>query len=100
MRSRCDAVRAHQSGHVCGDCGKPRSCYHLTRSLLCRQFEIERQQEGKRIGAVFHAVGFADGGIEGGDGGFKRVIAGIFDRAVKRAQGQAMFGAQGAAQAA
>lgn len=66
----------------------------------CRQFEIERQQEGKRIGAVFHAVGFADGGIEGGDGGFKRVIAGIFDRAVKRAQGQAMFGAQGAAQAA
>jgi hypothetical protein len=59
--------------------------------LVC-QFEVQAEEEGQVVFGVFHAVGGADGGVEGGLGVAKAVGAGGCEDASEVAQGPAVGG--------
>ena len=50
------------------------------------------EDKGERVFGVLHAVGGADGGVEGGMGGAEAVGAGGFEGAIEVAQGPAVGG--------
>ena len=56
------------------------------------QFEVQAEEETQRIFGVFHAVGGADGGVEGGLGVAEAVGAGGFEGAIEVAQGLVVNG--------
>ena len=56
-------------------------------SLCLSQLQVEAEKEGKEIFLFLHAVGAADGGVEGGMGIAEAVSAGGLAGAIEFAQG-------------
>ena len=63
-----------------------------------RESEVEADEEGQRVFALLHALGRADGGVEGGVGSAEGVGAGGSEGAIEVAQGPAVGGHDLAAQ--
>jgi len=65
---RLDAVGADETGRVGGARWQSWRGHGLALRFLVRQFEVQAEEEGERIFVGVHAVGGADGGVEGGVG--------------------------------
>ena len=61
-------------------------------------FQIQVEEKGEQVFRVLHAVGGADGGVEGGVGVAEAIDAGGFEGAIEVAQGLAVCGRDLAAQ--
>ena len=62
----------------------------LASGLLLGQFQVYPEQERQRVFALLHAVGGADGGVEGGLAVAAAVGVGRFEGAIEVAQGSAV----------
>ena len=59
----------------------------LALSFKPGQLQVQPQEEGEEVFRFLHAVGGADGGVEGGMGVAEAVGAGGFESAIEVAQG-------------
>jgi hypothetical protein len=84
------AVVAAEIARVLNGVGEARWSDWLPLLLSVSQLQVQAQQKGQHIFIFLHAVGSADGGVEGGLGVAEAVGAGGFEGAIEVARGPAV----------